>query len=183
MIESHKRKQTKILDKFFLAILGIFLFSVQAWGFFPHKKDSTEFRVVVTSTDFSDYEWHGKVIGGKLLHKDLQVSGLLEMTKKQSALKGLITYQLNKFVSLGLSAGLDNQGSGVGDFLITGHVPVGKMIEVFPFIKVTHNVLGQVGLVLYFIVKKVVFNMGISYQPPIGDHQTNRYSLMLGTGL
>lgn len=165
-----------------LALLMLAMVSVSTYAYLPHKGKTTEFRIVASSEDFSDYTIHGQVVGGSLLHPDIKVAGLLEMNKKQSQMKGLVEYVLNEYVKLGVTAGLNNTGDGLGEFIITGDIPY-KKADFLPFLKVSHEAVGEVGLVVYFTIKKVVLNAGISYQPKINGHQENLYSFMIGTGL
>lgn len=179
------KKGKKGKDKIFLG-MAVFLICCfeccDAYSYLPHKGKTTELRVVASSVDFSDYTLHGQIVGGSVLHPDIKVAGLLEMNKDQSQMKGLVEYDINPYVKLGLTAGLNNEGSGLGEFIITGDIPY-KSMDLLPFLKVSHEAVGEVGAVLYFTVNKVVLNVGVSYQPSISGHQKSLYSFMLGTGL
>ena len=70
---------------------------VISWGYFPHRDRATELRVVMTSMDFSDYELHGQIVSGNVLHPDFKVAGLLEMSTDKSNMQGMVEYQVNKF--------------------------------------------------------------------------------------
>ena len=160
----------------------IMLIPLIAGGYLPHLGKTTEFRIVASSEDFSDYTLHGQVVGGSVLHPSIKVAGLLEMNKEQSNMKGLIEYELNEYVKLAVTAGLKNTGDGLGEFIVTGDVPYGN-VDFLPFLKVSHEAVGEIGLVVYFTIKKVVLNTGFSYQPKIAGHQKNLYTFMVGTGL
>ena len=180
-VHGKKRKKKKGPGFLFIgALLGVLL-TLNANAYLPHKDKATEFRVVASSEDFSDYEVHGQIIGGSLLHPNLKVAGLLEMNQEHSAMKGLVEYQLNKYLKLGVSAGVSNTGSGLGDFVVTGDIPAGIM-DILPFIKVSHEAFSEVGAVVYFTVNKVILNMGFSYQPYLKSIQDQKFTFMLGTG-
>ena len=164
--------------------LALFMttFALSTYAYLPHKGKTTEFRIVASSQDFSDYTIHGQIVGGSVLHPDIKIAGLLEMNDEQSQMKGLIEYQINEFVKLGVTAGLNNKGSGLGEFIVTGDIPYGNM-DLLPFLKVSHEAVGEVGAVMYFTINKVVLNTGFSYRPRINDHQGQLWSFMVGTGL
>ena len=139
---------------------------------------------MASSVDFSDYEIHGQIIGGNKLHPDIKVAGLLEMSKQKSNMQGMLEYQVNKFFKLGISAGMDDEWSPLGNFIITGDIPIGATsVDVLPFLKVTHQALGSIGVVVYWTLSGVVFNAGASYQPTINGLQKQKFSVMIGTGL
>ena len=162
--------------------LVLLLLPMFCWGYLPHQGKTTEFRIVGSSEDFSDYSIHGQVVGGSVLHPDIKIAGLLEMNQAESNMKGLVEYHLNDFVRLGVSAGMTNKGSALGEFLITGMIPGGSL-DFLPFLKVTHQAIGEVGIVVYLNINKVVFNFGGSYQPAIPNHQGQKFNLMIGTGI
>ena len=163
-----------------LAVVSLIL-THPAKAYLPHKDKSTEFRLVATSEDFSAYQLHGQVVGGSVLHPNLKVAGLLAMGGDSAEMKALVEYQLNPFIKLGVSAGMNNEGSGLGDFIITGDIPI-DAIDILPFIKVTHQAVGEAGVVVYASINKVLFNVGLSFRPYISDHQKKLFTLMVGTG-
>ena len=180
----HGRRKGKKGKGGFTALIGIVLVGLMsnAFAFLPHKDKSTEFRVLVTTDDFSNYEFNGQIVGGSVLHSKIKIAGLLEMDKTKSAMKGYLEYQLNDYIKLGVAGGVNNNMSGVADFMIIGHIPGGG-VDFLPFLKVTHKALGEVGMVFYWTIKKVVFNVGLSYQPHINRHQKDMVTLMVGTGI
>ena len=169
-----------LLGSVFLVVLS-FPYCV-ANAYLPHKGNSKEFRIVATSKDFSDFTYHGQIVGGQLFHKDVKIAGLMEMNSELSAMKALAEYSLNDYVKIGLIAGLTNKGGGLGEFVLTGNIPIGD-VAILPFIKVTHEVIGEGGAVIYLTIKKAVFNFGVSYRPKIGNSKNHQFSLMVGTGL
>ena len=173
-----KKPKDKILG---LMLLGLLICSCEGYGYLPHKGDSKEFRVLASSSDFSDFKYHGQLIGGNLLHDDIKIGGLLEMDKKSSNMRGLLEYSANKYVKIGVTAGVSNEGSGLGDFMLTVDIPL-YAVDILPFAKITHNALSTVGLVVYFTLDKVLFNVGASYRPHITGHQKQLISVMVGTG-
>ena len=164
-------------------ILGLMIiFGLGASAYLPHKGDSKEFRLVMKSADFSDYSLHGQIVGGELFHPDVKVAGILEMNSNESSMKALAEYSLNKYFKLGVLGGLNNKGYGVGDFVVTGDIPW-HYGDILPFVKVSHNIVGEVGLVVYLNLGGALFNAGASYRPYIKNHQDQVFSLMVGTGL
>ena len=165
-----------------LLLLGLLMYGCEVLAYMPHKDKSTEFRVVAKSMDFSSYQLEGQVVGANLLHPDLRVGGILEMSEKDSVMKGLLEYRLNKFLKAGILGGLTNKAKGHGELVVTGVIPAGGF-DFLPFLKINHKMLSDTGLVVYFSYGGVVFNVGVGYRPPVKGHQTQEFSLMIGTGI
>ena len=164
-------------------ILGLLLvFGLEASAYLPHKGDSKEFRLVSTTQDFSKFAFHGVIVGGQLLHKDVKIAGVMEMNSELSAMKALVEYHLNNYVKVGLIAGLNNKGNGLGDMILTGNIPVGA-VDILPFLKVSHEVIAESGAVVYLNIKKAVFNLGFSYRPKLGNSKTHQLLISIGTGI
>ena len=170
------------MKKLFIVLMFLSFPYCQIHAYLPHKGDSKEFRLVVESSDFSKYTWHGQIIGGQLFHPDFKVGGILSMNPDESSMKLIAEYNLNKYLKLGVLGGLNNEGAGVGDFVVTGDIPVGS-IDILPFVKISHEAVGEAGVVVYLTIGGVLLNVGTSYQPSIKDHQKQRFLLSFGTGL
>ena len=166
-----------------LILIGGWFTPSRSMGFMPHLNSSPELRIIAEGASFSDYKIHGAIIGGEEVLKNVKLSGMLSMSKEDSHLKALAEYQLNDYLRIGLTGGLSQAGKGVGDFIAIGQFPLIKNIVFLPFLSVSHEVVGDVGVVFYFKIKKVSFSAGFSYCPEIRGHQEQKFSLMVGTGL
>ena len=175
-----KNNREVIVKKLLFA--GLFVCCCEVIAYMPHKDKATEFRIVAKSIDFSSYQVEGQVVGANLLHPDLKIGGVLEMSEESSVMKGLLEYQLNKFIKVGVLGGLTNSAKGHGELVFTGMIPLGGF-DFLPFLKVNHKIVSDAGLVIYFSFEGVVFNAGLGYRPPIKSHQQQEFSLMLGTGI
>ena len=82
------------------------------------------------------------------------------------------------------SAGLDDKWSPLGNFILTGDIPLwDSNVDVLPFMKVSHQALGSAGVIVYWTLSGVVFNAGFSYMPKIEGHQEQKFSFVFGTGI
>ena len=162
--------------------LALMLCSCEGYSYLPHKGNSKEFRVIASTTDLTNFTYHAQLIGGDLLHPAIKVGGLLEMDKGSANMRGLVEYVVNKYVTVGVTGGVTNKGSALGDMMINADIPL-NYIDILPFVKINHKAVSSTGAVVYFTIDKVLFNVGVNYRPPIPGHQKQLISVMVGTGL
>ena len=171
-------------------MLGFLLFSMfllfpnYGMSYFPHKPNSQEIRLFVSSIEgITNENWliEGQMIGMKS-DKNLSIAGVFGMSQDSAHLGAEIIYSINPIVFVSLTGKLENAGSFGAHSRIYLDLPLGSMLSVMPFVSLNHKKVASFGMTAYFKVKGVNFSVGSAYKPPWGDNNSHNVSFMLGTG-
>ena len=176
-----------------MAVIGGLVFCAgKADAYMPSLPDRTEVRVIATSQKgFDSLEpknWvaEGILLGNHVLHEDFYLSGIFKLSASEnenSELGALATYHINKFVSIGVAGNLNDKRDLGAIFVVNGKFRVGSMIFM-PFVLVDHKAVGEIGIAQSFEIEKVLFSVGISYLPPLGEkNKYHNIRIMIGSGL
>ncbi len=165
------------------------LASFTCFGYFPSIKNQSEMRLIATSkeglTNMNSENWdiEGVISGNHQLADKLSVSPVFKLsTTESSNLGALMSYEINKFITLAVAGNINDKKSFGGVLLVHGLFDV-HSVKLLPFLKIDHKAVAEAGLATGFYIDRVLFSVGLSYLPPLGDDNYHNIRLMVGTGL
>ena len=170
--------------KLFL-LFSVALVSNYGMANFPHKPNTQEIRLLASSTKgISEGGWlvEGQMIGVKSKNK-LSLSGVFGMSQEKAHLGAEIIYSLNPIVFISLTGMFENTAQLGAHTRIFLDLPLaGETFALMPFVSLNHKKVASFGAIVYFNIRGIMFSLGSSYKPPLGDNETHNVSFMLGTG-
>ena len=123
---------------------------------------------------------------GQLLQKKIsdasQIGAMFELGshQKQAKIGAHYTYSVNNYMDVGLSGDISQLKNLGASVWINLNINV-KNLLLKPFVNIDHKTLAEAGIISYFKVNGVDFNVGISFAPKVLKRKNQKIALLFGT--